>query len=267
MKIKAYFLFPEVDDDFVTLGDDPQAYKDLISEIASIKQQLRKNIDFELYYNSLNTDLFLKKVESLIQDEYLADCRKQLNILFGNFSTNVNANVSTMTDCFYAFWCIDCIIMTADALTSEAAESKLKEGDYKTVVINLAEAYKTNRNCLFVIKDAIHYDHLPQLATIPIVKNDIEFSEWVSNQTNQNFSLRDRVLFLPTAFRWKKQAIFKKIDTGEFWYYDYFHKENKQHYEVFDSTGIHSGEANIEGVLDKSKADGDKRIDHIIHGD
>ena len=266
MKIKVFLLFPENDDDFLSLGDNPQTYIDLIEEVANIKQQLRERQGFELNYDSYNTNLFLTKVETLINEEYLANCRKQLLLLIGTHSRDVTKNSFLSTDSIYVNYCIDQPLTAANAIASEAAEAKLKESSGQIAFINVAEAYKTNRDYLYVIKDAVQINALPQLLSIPIINNDIEFAEWIVTLSNSNFSLRDKNLFTRTAYRWKKQLIFKKRNEEEFWYFDYFHKENKVHYEVFDSTGIHRGEANIEGVLDTTKADGNKRINDILHG-
>jgi hypothetical protein len=76
--------------------------------------------------------------------------------------------------------------------------------------------------------------------------------------------LKDRNIFHLTSFRWIKQSIYVETATRNYWYYDYFHRENKKHYEVFNQEGIHLGEANINGVLDLRKAKEKKRIDKII---
>ena len=250
MKIKAYFLFPEADEDFLRIGDDPQSYKNLIAEVAAIKQQLRNHNHFELYYDSANVNLFLAKAETLIEDVYLADCRMQLQILFNNYCRDITTIFLRKPDCLYFNWNINCTIVNANNLLSEISESKLNEGRDKTVLINISNAFATNRDSVHVIKDAIHYNDLPKIITVPVANNDIEFIEWFSTLTNSGFSIRDKKRFKATSNRWEKQTIYLEISTGNFWYFDYFHKDNKIHYEVFNSIGINLGEANIEGVLD-----------------
>lgn len=264
MKIKAYFLFPETDEDFIRIGDNPQSYKNLIDEVAVIKQQLKAHKDFELCYDSANVNLFLTKAESLIDEEYLADSRKQLQILFGGNCRNVSTTFLRKPDCIYVNWNINYTVTDAKRLISEAAEAKLHEAEDETILINISNAYVNNRDSVHVIKDAIHYTELPQLITVPVANNEIEFSEWHTTLASPEFSVRDKSRFQVTAFKWEKQSIYLEIATGNFWYYDYFHNENKMHYEVFNPTGIHLGEANTDGVLDTAKSSNAKRIDNII---
>jgi hypothetical protein len=264
MKIKAYFLFPETEDDFIRIGDNPASYIELIDEIVIIKQQLKKHNDFELWYDSENVNLFLEKAEILVNGEYLASCRTQIQQLFGSFSRNVTSTILRKADCIYANWDVSCTVTNAKRVIAEAAEAKHNEGQDKTVLISISSAYATNRDSIHVIKDAVHYTDLPLLIKIPVANNEIEFSEWVTALANPIFSLRNTGRFQTTPYKWKKQIIYREVATGYFWYYDYFHRENKQHFEVFNQAGIHLGEANTSGTLDTSKADGDKRIDNII---
>lgn len=90
MKIKAYFYFPETDEDFLRIGDDPKSYENLINEVTVIKQLLKAHKDFELCYDSKNVNLFLTQAESLIEKKYLNNCRTQIHILFNSFSRNVS---------------------------------------------------------------------------------------------------------------------------------------------------------------------------------
>jgi hypothetical protein len=130
--------------------------------------------------------------------------------------------------------------------------------------VNIADAYLNNRDAVHVIKDAIHQTDLPSLISIPFVNNEIEFSEWISTLTKGGFSLRNNLNFERTSLRWKKQRIFREIATGNLWYYDYFHKDNVEHYEVFGSDGRNLGIANLQGILDTSMAKDERRIDSII---
>ena len=72
--------------------------------------------------------------------------------------------------------------------------------------------------------------------------------------------------FERTNFLHAKMRIYKNLSSGDYWYYDYFHKDNKEHFEVFDSTGHHKGEANMNGVIDTTKRDSSKSIVSILYG-
>lgn len=76
------------------------------------------------------------------------------------------------------------------------------------------------------------------------------------------FSLEDTYRFQDTGLRYQGQHIYQENDSRYHWYMDNFHKN---HYEVFDPTGKkHLGEADMKGVLDRSKADSHKRIDDLL---
>ena len=82
---------------------------------------------------------------------------------------------------------------------------------------------------------------------------------FLRNQQIIVFSLQDKNSFerANNVDVVKGASAFKEIATGRYWYLDTFHKN---HYEVFDSTGIHLGEADLNGNLDTNKADPKKRI-------
>lgn len=264
MKIKAYFLFPETDEEFLKIGDDPNSYKSLIEEVRIIKFQLKTHNNFELCYDSANLNMFLSKAEILIGGKYLASCRVQLNHLFGNYTRNLNTPFLRDVECIYVHWNINRNIEDSNTFFSELAESKLVEGQDKTILINISNAFHSDRDSVHIIKDAKQYNELPLLINIPIANNEIEFSQWYTSLLTPNFSLQDKSRFRVTTYIWVKQKIYIEITTTNYWYYDYYHKENIRHYEVFNNQGVHLGEANINGVLNSAKADKNKRIDHII---
>ena len=81
-----------------------------------------------------------------------------------------------------------------------------------------------------------------------------------------HFSLIGNRDYRPTTMKWGKQRIYQRIEDGNYWYFDFYHRENKIHYEVFDVAGSHLGEANAEGALVDGKADAKKSISKILHG-
>lgn len=70
-----------------------------------------------------------------------------------------------------------------------------------------------------------------------------------------SFSLKDSTKFLRdfSCNRVKGAEVYQELATGRLWYEDTFHRN---HFEVFDPLGHkHIAEADINGVLDFSKAD------------
>lgn len=79
------------------------------------------------------------------------------------------------------------------------------------------------------------------------------------------FSLSDTSRFEKTNFHRNKAIIYRESKTGYYWYNDYFHRNNKAHFEVFDAQGYHIGEASMKGELDRGKADKNKCIKDLIN--
>jgi hypothetical protein len=266
MKIYVYIYFPESDDELEKLGDDPQKFKEIIKVISVIKNKLREHREYELCYNSENVEEFLSKAEILINEEYLSNCRTQVEILFSRFCKNVNKIYLRKPDYAYLNWnIVDYSVSNVNVVLAEAAASVLSKRN-QTAILDLSKSLISLRENLHVIIDAIHDLDLPQLTSIPVLGSDVEFVEWLTSFSDPNFSIRDKTIFYPTQYRWVKQRIYKKISDGCLWYFDYFHESNSSHFEVFDDTGeTHLGEASMAGELNKQKADKDKKINHIIH--
>ncbi|MBQ7080589.1 MAG: hypothetical protein IJM92_13235 [Fibrobacter sp.] len=56
----------------------------------------------------------------------------------------------------------------------------------------------------------------------------------------------------------KGAVVYEEIETEYLWYKDTFHTGKSAHFEVFNSVGIHLGEASLDGALDRNKADKNK---------
>lgn len=83
----------------------------------------------------------------------------------------------------------------------------------------------------------------------------------IDNQT----ILRDSSRFEKIGREYDGRSIYREKETGYYWYVDNFHKGKASHLEVFDNTGKnHLGESDLEGNIDFSKSDPDKRIDKYL---
>jgi hypothetical protein len=71
------------------------------------------------------------------------------------------------------------------------------------------------------------------------------------------FSLKDSSRFTRTFHIEQGQHVYRENDTGYYWYLDNFHKD---HFEVFDSKGVHIGIADLEGQVNTRKRDTTKRV-------
>lgn len=106
----------------------------------------------------------------------------------------------------------------------------------------------TDNECYYTGWDTSKFDCLHNIQLI--VKS-------ASEKTNRD-------LFVVTPLVWGKQRIYRKKSDGSYWYFDFFHKDNKLHYEVFDSEGKHMGEADMNGIVNYSKKDSNKLIVNLI---
>lgn len=112
------------------------------------------------------------------------------------------------------------------------------------------------KNQLIFFQDAIHKTEYPkELIKIPCFKDWDSLLLYLKDKGLFSFSLKDTRRFQKCANIDPVQGatVYKEIATGYYWYLDNFHKT---HYEVFDSFGKkHLGEASLDGIIDKNKAD------------
>lgn len=129
--------------------------------------------------------------------------------------------------------------------------------DTKFVII---DNVRRSGSQMILFRDAEHEDELPDaFVKVPCFSSVDEVLNYCKAQGVFAFSLDDT-----TKFSYENginpvqgAKVYKEISTGKLWYMDMLHKD---HYEVFDSTGkIHIGEASIDGQIDTSKKDSDKK--------
>lgn len=117
------------------------------------------------------------------------------------------------------------------------------------------------KNQLVLFQDAIHKREYPkEFIKIPCYKDWDSLFLYLKNKGLFSFSLTDTNRFQKCANIEPVQgaSVYKELATGYYWYMDNFHKT---HYEVFDSSGKkHLGEASLDGIIDKKKADKGKHL-------
>ena len=121
--------------------------------------------------------------------------------------------------------------------------------------------FGASRSFLPVFKDALHKTDLPVFAQIDQVFDLADLDYWLARNPAV-FDLRDPERFERTNYVWgaSKERIYRELKTGHHWYFDRFHRDNKVHYEVFDSDGKkHLGEADANGNLIPNTAGKDKK--------
>lgn len=82
---------------------------------------------------------------------------------------------------------------------------------------------------------------------------------------SETFHQSNNVGFLKTALGCGPKNYYKEKSTGHYWCYDYFYKDNREHYEVFDTQGDHICEADKEGRPIIDSKDKTKNIKDLLH--
>lgn len=262
-QLNIFLLFPESDDEILAYGDDYIIYSGIPKDLVLIKS-IVQNGCYRFFYDSENIVAFCNKAKQLCSDVYLHNLKEQLLNLLRKNAINVSKQQLFKTDCFYYQWNeLDAsVCLRKDRLVKSAFEC----GE-KTIILSFLYQDSWHRGILPIIKDAAHYQELPILSNIPYFNPIGTFVEWYNARlSNRPFQLSDIFRFERTNKVWdrSKQRIYKEKETDRYWYYDFFHGENKEHYEVFDAMGNHIGEADCNGIVDTSKKDNNKSISSIL---
>jgi hypothetical protein len=200
-----------------------------------------------------------------VPELYLARIGKQLQTIIANNSADVNMPQQRNVQCVYANWSNDLLITASSFVIAESSESKIVEKENeKTVCICLGNSLNTANEELYVIKDNQKANCRPVLIPIPLANSEIGFLRWITTLSEDIFILKNREDFEPLQKFWRQERIYRQKVTGYHWYFDFFHKENKIHYEVFDKLGFHVGEADIDGVIISGTQDKRKAINNIL---
>ncbi len=268
MKIKAYLYFPATDLAFKNLSTNSNSYTDIVKELYSIKHNLKKKSEYEIFYDSDNVRCFLEVAKGYVPDPYLTGITNQIQTIIGTKSTNVCNPRIRNSQFIYANWTINVTAVISPFVVSESAEDTLKDSDSeKTICICLGQSIAVEREELHIIKDITHVNSFPELINVSSTNSDAGFIKWMVTLPAGKFSLKNNKDFEPLNKFWPrtKERIYKHIQTGNYWYFDFFHKNNKIHYEVFDPTGdIYLGEADENGKIKPDTNIGNKKIGSII---
>lgn len=264
MKIKAYIYLPDSDIAFEGLHNEPKLYTKIIKELYAIKYKLKK-LDYELYYDSNNISSFLEVANGFIPPTYLTGIGRQLQTIITSNSKNINTPHLRNIYSVYANWSSDLNLTFSPFVISESAECKLSETDNdKTICLCLGDSLNTLKDDLHVIRDNPHDNVPPIVIPIAVAKNDVGFIRWVTTLSSNVFILKNNSDFEPLDKFWHKERIYREKTTGYHWYFDFFHRENKIHYEVFDAGGDHLGEADKDGKMVSETKDNNKSISIFI---
>lgn len=267
--ISLFVLFPDSDDDFVVLGDDISVYHEILKQFMELKNSFPQRTLYRLFYSSINIKNFCLKAGTICGGTYLDKLESTMRHLIGNNNCNTDTNPCYIPEYIYYRWCLsepNKNVFENSVLIRFAAQRNIEKEPIAIVSFN-ANAW--HRDVLPIIIDAIHIKDFPAISNIPYFYPYGSFIEWYRGLiNNREFSLLDVSRFERTNYIYPptKKRIYKHIETGDYWYYDFFHKDNIEHFEVFDATGRHKGESDMNGNIDETKKDSKKNISDIILG-
>jgi hypothetical protein len=77
---------------------------------------------------------------------------------------------------------------------------------------------------------------------------------------DQQTVLRDTQRFQKTQNLYDGRSIYREILHDRYWYVDNLHFGKASHLEVFNAQGNHIGESDLDGNIDETKKDANKRL-------
>lgn len=264
MDASLFILLPS-GDEVIGLPLTEEGLRDLVAPLMSVKKYARQNgINLRIFFDKDNVKRFKTDVGGVVDKAaYLSKASVILRNFVSSNSTDVQKNAILEGNYNYIRWdTIECMAHQDVALVVKSAF----ESPGAPCVLSLSTGIPTDYKQVTIIKDRTYDDGRPELKNIPLFFSAEECIEWMSALLDGHFSLIGNRDYRPTTMKWGKQRIYQRIEDGNYWYFDFFHRENKIHYEVFDVAGIHLGEANAEGALVVGTADAKKSISKILHG-
>lgn len=155
-----------------------------------------------------------------------------------------------------------------DSSVAELAERKLQD----SLLVGLLVNFSGSTFARFPILEVVKNEQVR--VNLDGVSEQAEFVRWLEkNPSLLNYSLaskdppRDEQTILVSATRFvlktqivQGRKIYRELNTGYYWYVDNFHSGASAHLEVFDNTGRHLGEADLQGNINLEKRDPAKTI-------
>jgi hypothetical protein len=256
---------------------------DLINEKIKDKQIYTQDSNVYVNYDAVKDSIFNQSLNQ-IKDKSLK--RAFMNVLFNKLNPKEwrKEQVHSSKDWFDCLMINEQYQVVNDTSLAEIAERKLQNSSSTYLLINF---FNSSFNLV--------HPHITNCCLITIVKNNDEVNcieldgldnksaleYWLEHTFNLSGSLydelsndpprdeqtilRDKQRFQKTSFRCQGRAIYSEVATDRYWYVDNLHFGKSAHLEVFNQAKSHVGEADIEGNIDESKRDQNKRLDRYLN--
>lgn len=250
-----YLHFPETVDLVRELFEKAYLTK-IVNEISSLKQVLRTNkIRYAFFYDMTNFRNYISLIPGSDRD-YLRDMNRRL---LGSYSSDISLKrFPTGNGTAYRILSYSSYNLASPSICDIA----LFEGSTDSAKIIL-DIWGKPEKFRSVVKDVENDITYPQLSNFKLFVSIPDIIAFVEKDVAQNvFTLDDPARFIRThkVYKASHQTIYKEVSTNYLWYLDYFHKDNKFHYEVFNSELEHVGEADVNGNILPGTADARKKL-------
>lgn len=264
MEAAVFILLPE-GSDIVDMVSKEGELESRLSSWMQVKQFARnQGVGIRVFYDLRNINAFIDGMNFILDDG--AYPQKPVFVLknfISSCSTNVQMTSLLDSGASYIQW--DTKTLSSNPDVAVVVKNAFEESG-NVCILSLQRGVPTDYYQVSIVKDREYQGMLPELKNIPLFFSGDSCIEWILSLQGGKFSLRDNPGFLRTAFHWNNQQVYKKADDGTYWYFDWFHKDNIIHYEVFDGNGEHIGIATESGVFQEGTAEKDKSISHLLHG-
>lgn len=259
-------LFPEQDTDVLNAVAITKSFHEIPRYLHGITESARVcGVEYYFYYDSVNLGKFADIVSVLDDKSYLAKTIEQIKNIVRSKGRDIRYQ-TTLFNALYSYSIWDSTTQSSIPNVHDLvrAGGECSNSQAQSCLFSFAEGTPIDSQQVNIIKDIAtsHQDGLPCFLNLPLFFESILCAEWISS-FKAGFSLTNKKIFKGTSYLWNKQRIYQRINDNTYWYFDYFHKDNKLHYEVFKSDGSYLGESDMNGNI-TTIVHSTKSISHII---
>lgn len=265
-ELDIFLRFPETDEEIYALTNAPEQYREIVKNLQLVKSLARCKaspaLTCRLCYSKENISNFIAKADKLFEEKHLHDIATSIRHILGVKNINILSQDSFKKDALYHNWNLsECQTEPSEDIIKAAAQKNIDALGNAAVQMLNGEKYH-EREILPVVIDSFHHSEHPLLSIIKINADIDDLDELLASKSENGFSLKGNPAFQKTNYIYKpsNQNIYQKTNDNTYWYFDFFHKDNKIHYEVFDIRGDHIGEADQNGNLTPDSNDPGKKI-------
>lgn len=267
---------------YISNTEFAESIKNFITILTDLKQKIQdysiyKDTQTFLSYEAIKNQSFQQSLNSL-RDK--SQKRAFTNILFNKINPIEwrSQRIHSASDNF------DCLMFDKsykniqNTSLAEVAERKLQNNTKTYLIINFVNSsfkipHHEIKDCYVISIIKNNDEH--NLIDLEGIHNKSGLINWI-NKISINYIKydhqsqippRDEQTILSNIKKFKKtmkkfqgRIIYHEINYGRYWYVDNLHYGKAAHIEVFDGNGQHIGEASLEGLIDFSKQDPNKRI-------